>query len=102
MDMTLLFEACMALLATVITVVIVPYINAKTTDAEQVVIGQWISVAVAAAEQLADTGLIDDKLAYAEAYLETLGVCVSREEIESAVYWLNNALTQGLTTEDGV
>lgn len=101
MDYTTIFQACMGLMAAIITCYIIPYIQSKTTAEEQSIVSQWISIAVAAAEQLADTGLVEDKLTYVEGYLENLGISVSREEIEASVYWLGQTLVDGLAEDEG-
>ncbi|WP_409968740.1 phage holin, LLH family [Bengtsoniella intestinalis] len=102
MNYTPILEAVITLIATVITVYLIPLLQAKTSAQEQTVISQWIDVAVAAAEQLCDTGLVDDKLTYVENYLESLGFSVTREEIEASVYWLGDAIADALSQEDDI
>lgn len=102
MDYTPILEAFITLVATVITLYLIPLLQAKTSAQEQTNISQWIDVAVAAAEQLCATGLVDDKLTYAEQYLESLGFSVTREEIEASVYWLSDTITDALTQEESV
>ena len=99
MDFTTIFEAVLALLAVIITGYLVPYIKNKTTAEEQATISAWIDVAVAAAEQLFDSGMGEAKMAYVVEYLEKLGITVTTEEIESSVFWLTSAVTDGLGVE---
>ena len=51
MDFTPIFQALVALICAVVTVVIVPWIKSKTTAEQQERINLMISVAVQAAEQ---------------------------------------------------
>ena len=96
MNYTIIFEAVLALLAVIITGYLVPYIKSKTSAEEQATITAWIDVAVAAAEQIFGGGLGDEKMAYVVEYLDKLGIEVTTEEIESSVYWLTNAVIEGL------
>lgn len=99
MDFSVIFEAILALIAVIITGYLVPYIKSKTSSEEQSTITAWIDVAVAAAEQLFGSGTGTEKLEYVQNYLEGLGIEVSTAEIESSVYWLTSAVTEGLTLE---
>ena len=51
-DITPIIEAAFALLATVITAVVIPYIRSRTTAQQQAEINAWIRIAVTAAEQI--------------------------------------------------
>lgn len=92
MDYTTIFNAVLALLGAIITAFVVPYVKSKTTEAQQATIGTWIGIAVAAAEQMFDSQMGEEKLEYVQNYLETLGISVTVEEIESSVYWLHSAV----------
>jgi hypothetical protein len=50
-DITTIIEAAFALIAVVITAIVIPYIKSKTTVAQQQQINGWVKIAVAAAEQ---------------------------------------------------
>lgn len=102
MDITPIVKAFVALLATIITVVIVPYIKSKTTAVQQKKINEWIKIAVAAAEQIYQgVGRGQEKKAYVLAYLAEKGIELDEATvdamIEAAVYALNNGLF--ITTE---
>ena len=51
-NITTIIQAVFALIAAVITVIVIPYIKSKTTAQQQTDIEGWVRVAVSAAEQL--------------------------------------------------
>ncbi len=95
-DLTFIVEAILALLATLITVKLIPYIKSKTTAEQQAKIQAAINTAVYAAEQLFGAGRGDEKLDWALKNLESQGIKIDsaavRAGIEAAVKALN--LTQ--------
>lgn len=52
MDITTIIEAAAALVAAVITAVVIPYIKSQTTAQQQAEINAWVKIAVTAAEQI--------------------------------------------------
>lgn len=52
MNITPIIEAAFALIAAIITAVVVPYIRSKTTDTQQAELMALVRIAVTAAEQL--------------------------------------------------
>ena len=92
-DLTFIVEAILALLATLITVKLIPYIKSKTTAEQQAKIQAAINTAVYAAEQLFGTGRGEEKLAWALKNLESQGIKIDsaaiRAGIEAAVKALN-------------
>lgn len=104
MNITPVIEAAFALIAAIITAVVVPYIKSRTTATQQVEIAAWVRIAVTAAEQIyTGTGQGKAKKEYVEAWLTAHGVTVDSEKldamIESAVYELKNGF---LTIEGGL
>lgn len=94
-DITPIIEAVAALLAAIITAVVVPYIKSKTTADQQRQINTWVQIAVSAAEQLyVGSGRGEEKKAYVIAWLRQHGVTVDHDKlnvmIEAAVYDLKN------------
>lgn len=94
-DITPIMEAVVALLAAVITAVVVPYIKSKTTTDQQRQINTWVQIAVSAAEQIyAGSGLGEEKKTYVIEWLRQHGVTVDADKldamIEAAVYDLKN------------
>lgn len=94
-DITPIIEAVTALLAAVITAVVVPYIKSKTTTDQQRQINTWVQIAVSAAEQLyPGSKRGDEKKSYVIDWLKQHGVTVDADAIEAmieaAVYDLKN------------
>ena len=95
MNITPIIEAAFALIAAIITAVVVPYIRSKTTDTQQAEPRAPVRIAVTAAEQLyIGTGKGAEKKAYVLAWLAERGITVDAEKldamIESAVYGLKS------------
>ncbi len=96
-DITPIIEAVFALLAAIITAVVIPYIKNRTTAQQQAEINAWVRIAVTAAEQVyKGTGRGEEKKAFVLEWLKSHGVTVDMEKldalIESAVYDMNNGL----------
>ena len=94
-DITPVMEAVAALLAAVITAVVIPYIKTKTTTDQQRQINTWVQIAVSAAEQIYNgPGRGEDKKKYVVEWLRQHGVSVDADKldamIEAAVYDLKN------------
>lgn len=84
-DLTPIFQALIALLASIITIRVIPWIKARTTAQQQEMLRAAVSVAVYAAEQLYGTGKGHDKLMYVKGQLARKGFHVDVDEIEAAV-----------------
>lgn len=100
MDITTIIEAVFALVAAVITAIVIPYIKSKTTAQQQAEINAWVKVAVAAAEQIyTGSGRGEEKKAYVLNWLAEHSVTLDEERInaliEAAVYDLNHGLLKG-------
>ena len=96
-NITPIIEAVFALLAAIITAVVIPYIKNRTTAQQQAEINAWVRIAVTAAEQVyKGTGRGEEKKAFVLEWLKSHGVTVDTEKldalIESAVYDMNNGL----------
>lgn len=95
-NITPIIVAFIGLLSTIITVVLVPYIRAKTTAEQRAKAEQWAKIAVQAAEMIFnEKGMGAEKFAYVEAFLESKGIVLDKEilkvVIESAVLELKQA-----------
>lgn len=108
MDITIIIEAVFALIAAVITAIVIPYIKSKTTAQEQAEINAWVKIAVSAAEQIYNgSGRGAEKKAYVLNWLLQHGVTVDESKldamIEAAVYDLKvGFIAVGeLTTAEG-
>lgn len=91
MDITTIIEAVFALIAAVITAIVIPYIKSRTTAQQQEQINAWVRIAVTAAEQIyVGSGRGEEKKAYAINWLREHGVTVDESKldamIEAAVY----------------
>ena len=96
-DLTPIFQAMIALLASIITIKVIPWIQARTTAQQQGMLRAAVSVAVYAAEQLYGTGKGHEKLMYVKGQLARKGFHVDIDEIEAAVKDLS--LNQGKSAE---
>lgn len=100
MDITTIIEAVFALVASVITAIVIPYIKSRTTAQQQAEINAWVKIAVAAAEQIyTGSGRGEEKKAYVLNWLAEHGITMDEDRInaliEAAVYDLNHGLLKG-------
>ncbi|MBR3742284.1 MAG: hypothetical protein IKN04_17820 [Clostridia bacterium] len=91
-DLTPILQAIIALLATIITWKVIPWINARTTKEQKTNLRAVLNVLVCAAEQLYGAGKGEEKLEYVIKKLDDMGFKVDRSEIESAVYKAFNSV----------
>lgn len=104
-DLTPILQAVIALLATLITYRLVPWLKSKLDGQQMENLQTAAKVVVFAAEQMANTGAIGDKLDYVEARLHEMGFDFDddtiRDAIENAVKELKiRPITYELTTEE--
>lgn len=84
-DLTELLQAALAVLATLVTGYLIPWLRAKAGKEKQEMLNSWIDVAVYAAQQLYETKTISDRLDYAARWLESHNIVVDRAQIEAGV-----------------
>lgn len=84
-DLTPIFEAIIALVAALVTYKVIPWIKAKTTESQQVILMATVRTLVYAAEQLYGAGKGEEKLQYVKQKLEEKGFDVDIDAIEAAV-----------------
>lgn len=84
-DLTPIANVLITLLATIVTVWVIPLIKSKTTASQQESLKSWVLVAVAAAEQLFGPGKGADKKAYVLDFLNKKGCTLSLDEIDSLI-----------------
>lgn len=94
-DITTIIEAILALVAVLITSIIIPYIRKRTTTEQQKEILAWVKIAVTAAEQIyVGSGRGPEKKMYVIDWLADRNITVDTNKIdaiiEAAVYELNN------------
>lgn len=97
MDLTPIIEAAIALLAAVVTAVVVPYIKRRTTARQQEELWAWVKIAVTAAEQIyRGAGRGEEKKAYVLNWLRSHGVTVDAAKldamVESAVFEISSGI----------
>ncbi|MGI6224805.1 MAG: phage holin, LLH family [Peptococcales bacterium] len=92
-DLTPLFQAIIAVLATLITSKLIPWIKARTNERQQALIRAAVTTAVYAAEQIYGASNGKEKLMYVKSKLAKKGYRVDIDEIEAAVQELT--LNQG-------
>ena len=97
-DITTIIEALFALIAALITAVVIPYIKSKTTAQQQAEIYAWVEIAVSAAEQIyTGSGRGKEKKEYVLEWLAQRNITVDAGKldamIESAVYDLGKEFT---------
>ena len=73
--------AALALISAIITYKVIPWIKARTTQTQREIISSAVKTLVYAAEQLAKTGVITDKLQYVQDKLTARGITADRDEI---------------------
>ena len=88
-DLTPLLQAVIALIASIITLKVIPWIKARTTAQQQVLLRSTTEILVRAAEQLYGSGKGQEKLKYVEAELARRGYQVDTAAIEASVRSMN-------------
>lgn len=84
-DLTPIIQAVIALLASLITYKLIPWIKARTTNEQQSMLRATVKTLVYAAEQIYGAGKGSEKMDYVAAQLAAKGYTVDRMEIEAAV-----------------
>lgn len=96
MNIDIITKVIIPILGTILTYLIVPLIKQKTTKEQRENIYNLVKIAVQAAEQMADAGLINiPKKEYVINFLTEQGINITIQDldamIEAAVYELNLA-----------
>ena len=98
-DLTPIFQAIICLLAAIVTYKVIPWIKAKTTNAQQEKLAVAYKIAVLAAEQLYGAGHGTDKYKEAKTIIERSGFTFDENLLEATVY---EQLTQFKEADDVV
>lgn len=93
-DITPIVQAVFALIAAIITAIVIPYIKSRTTAQQREQILAWVKIAVSAAEQIfTGSGRGAEKKAYVLDWLKAHGMSLDESTldamIESAVHDMN-------------
>lgn len=96
MDITPILQAAFALLATVITFVVVPYIKSRTTASQQTQINVWVKIAVSAVEQIHKDYKGAEKKKWVLDWLHQHGIVIDENKldamIEAAVFEMKSGI----------
>lgn len=97
-DYTELFQAIIALAATIITTFLIPYIKKKLSVEKMEELKKWVGIAVKAAEQFYGSGKGIDKKEYVVSFLLSKGIVFDIDEvnamIESEVWKLSQSISK--------
>lgn len=100
-NITIIIEAVFALIAAVITAIVIPYIKSKTTAQQQAEINAWVKIAVSAAEQIYNgSGRGEEKKAYVLNWLAEHGITLDEERIDALIEAAVYELKHGALTEE--
>ena len=99
-DLTNLLQALLAVLCSIITGYLVPWLKAKAGREKQEMVSAAVDIAVSAAQQLYETHVISDRLDYACKWLNQRGIIVDRAQVEAGVRrYKANSLTELIGAE---
>lgn len=100
-NITIIIEAAFALIAAVITAIVIPYIKSKTTAQQQAEINAWVKIAVSAAEQIYNgSGRGEEKKAYVLNWLAEHGITLDEARIDALIEAAVYELKHGVLTEE--
>ena len=85
MDLTEIVKALVALATAVVSAVLVPWLKAKTSCEHLEDMLRWVELAVAAAEQLYDSGAGSAKKQYVMNFLGERGYRLDDEDVDIAI-----------------
>lgn len=95
-DLTPILTAIIALIGAIITYYVIPVLKGKISAEQWNEITKWVKIAVAAAEQMKDAGIINvPKKDFVLEFLRDKGITITDSEldalIEAAVFEINKA-----------
>lgn len=100
-NITIIIEAAFALIAAVITAIVIPYIKSKTTAQQQAEINAWVKIAVSAAEQIYNgSGRGEEKKAYVLNWLAEHGITLDEARIDALIEAAVYELKHGMLTKE--
>ena len=85
LKLTPIINAVIALLAALVTVFVIPWLQRKTSAQDREEFLRWVEIAVAAAEQHWDSAKSKEKKEAVTAFLREQGFTFSESEIDSAI-----------------
>lgn len=84
-DYTQIIQAILALMATLITTFLIPYINKKLSAEKVEELRKWVGVAVKAAEQLYGSKTGQQKKDYVISFLNSKGIKFDVDDVEAMI-----------------
>lgn len=96
-DYTELLQAIIALLATLITTFLIPFIKKKLTVEKTEELRKWVGIAVKAAEQLYGSKTGTEKKEYVVAFLASKGILFDVDEVNAMIEAEVYKITQGIS-----
>ena len=85
MDITIIFDCVIALLAAVITIFVIPWLKGKLSAQDMTDFLRWVEIGVAAAQQMYHQLDGAKRLEYVMEFLSAKGYDVDREEVRNAI-----------------
>lgn len=99
-DLTPVFQALLALAASLVSALLLPYIRSRTSAAQQQELWGWVRIAVSAAEQLYNgSGRGEEKKAYVLDWLQKRGFRLDAETLDALVEAAVRQLKEPLENE---
>ena len=100
-DITPIINAVIALIAAIISVFLIPWIKANTTEQQRKTMLELIKIAVAAAEQIYEgEGRGEEKKQYVLDFLASKGIAVNDEAVNAAIESYVQQLNSGVLMLD--
>lgn len=85
-DLNMIIEAVIMLIAAIISAVVIPWIRSKTSAAQFEQIEMWVNIAVEAAEQLyKGSGRGAEKKAYVVEFLNAKGYTLDPDSLDNLI-----------------
>lgn len=84
-DYTQIIQAILALMATLITTFLIPYINKKLSAEKVAELQKWVEIAVHAAEQLYGSKTGQQKKDYVISLLNSKGIKFDVDDVEAMI-----------------
>lgn len=85
-DITVIINTAIALIAAIITAFVIPWIKSKTTEKQRENIVAWVKIAVAAAEQIfTGSGRGGEKKKYVLEFLKEKGFTLDETSVNAAI-----------------
>lgn len=84
-NITPIIEQIIALLVTIITIFVIPWVKSKTTEQQRKEMLQWVQIAVSAAQQLYHQANGSERKEYVLQFLSSKGYDISSKDIENAI-----------------